>query len=525
MARSVKQYINGIVMTVFFAAIIVSCTDKQLSNSFSQIAQDTQDGNSQVISANKGTATLTANEDEANNDTPNANANPFTLFITEYAGALGVGGDVDYYPINKSFTDGSIESPLIKAELEFPDNRTFKIELIKKTGNNPEQAVITWIGNSQENLWVSYKPVVPNNDQYFLKVSSPNNNTGAYTIWCKVSGNGRRYLFDVAHGQIAGNADWVIDGISNRLPYPSQLDNGLNNDASWSGNYSSIALFLAKIGHEVQSLPVNSTITYGGVAPTDLKYFDVLVLSEPNKRYSQAEINAIRDFVILGGKSVLMIGDHTIDAANGDGSIPNVDHGSCLIASDRDNDGWDSPRILNQILRNPNNNSYDMGIEFNLTAIAKDACNSPEVTTNRAALNNVHVNYVLKGRNGIQGHSGTVGPITGISYYWGSTMKCTGNEAFMLFAEPNMPANSNNNNDCRAALSEGIGNNGNGGRIVAFGDSSPFNDNTGYDYNDTNSPFNSWLNDSHGNSQNHRNIMINALLWLGKVPEKDVLAP
>src|SRR6202000_1879437 len=95
---------------------------------------------------------------------------------------------------------------------------------------------------------------------------------------------------------------------------------------------SSWGISLVKLGYHVETLPSTGTITYGNSSnPQDLSNYNVFVIDEPNKKFTTAESNAIVSFVKNGG-GLFMISDHT--------------------GSDRDNDGWDSPAIWNDLMTN-----------------------------------------------------------------------------------------------------------------------------------------------------------------------------
>ena len=147
-----------------------------------------------------------------------------------------------------------------------------------------------------------------------------------------------RILFDAAHAQTAGNADWVLDedscGIAQRYPTPDQsLITSTTSETFWSGALSAFGVDIVKKGFAVESLPAGNSLTYGNTAnPQDLANYQVLVSCEPNTRFSATEIAAIRSFVQNGG-GLLLIADHA--------------------GSDRNNDGYDSPVIWNEVMGAP----------------------------------------------------------------------------------------------------------------------------------------------------------------------------
>lgn len=145
-------------------------------------------------------------------------------------------------------------------------------------------------------------------------------------------------LFDAAHAQTAGNADWTLDedscGTAQRNPTPDQT--GITSSTAetyWSGGMSAFGVDLVKKGFHVESLPVGARISYGdGTNAQDLSNYNVFVMPEPNIRLTAAEITAIRAFVQNGG-GLFMIADHA--------------------GADRNNDGWDAPEIFNDLMGSP----------------------------------------------------------------------------------------------------------------------------------------------------------------------------
>jgi hypothetical protein len=158
-------------------------------------------------------------------------------------------------------------------------------------------------------------------------------------------------LFDAAHAQTAGNADWTLDedvcGTAQRYPTPDQA--GITSSTAetyWNGAFSAMGVDLVKKGFHVESLPVGARISYGDTTnPQDLKNYNVFVIPEPNIAFTSAEITAIRSFVQNGG-GLFMIADHA--------------------GADRNNDGIDAAGVFNQLMGSPsifgityNDNSAD----------------------------------------------------------------------------------------------------------------------------------------------------------------------
>ncbi|POX47832.1 hydrolase [Streptomyces sp. Ru72] len=145
-----------------------------------------------------------------------------------------------------------------------------------------------------------------------------------------------RVLFDNAHAETAGNADWII---STSQPDPLGQDSTPSAETDWTGALSSWGVALQKTGnYSLKTLPSGSSLSYGGSSSLDLKNFDTLVLPEPNTLFTAAEKTAIMNFVKNGG-GLFMISDHT--------------------GADRNNDGYDAVEILNDLMTDNSVDSTD----------------------------------------------------------------------------------------------------------------------------------------------------------------------
>ena len=145
-----------------------------------------------------------------------------------------------------------------------------------------------------------------------------------------------RVLFDNSKAETAGNADWII---STSQPDPLAQNSSPTSETSWTGAISSWGVALQRTGaYSLKTLTAGSTITYGGSGALDLQNFDVFVMPEPNVLLSTAEKTAIMKFIQAGG-----------------GFFLNVDHSG----SDRNNDGYDSVEIANDLLTNNSVDSTD----------------------------------------------------------------------------------------------------------------------------------------------------------------------
>ncbi|MEW2251234.1 hydrolase [Streptomyces sp. NPDC058733] len=159
-----------------------------------------------------------------------------------------------------------------------------------------------------------------------------------------------RVLFDNAHAETAGNADWII---STSQPDPLGQDSTPSAETDWTGALSSWGVALQKTGdYSLKTLPSGSGLSYGGTSATDLKNFDTLVLPEPNTLFTSAEKTAIMNFVKNGG-GLFMISDHT--------------------GADRNNDGEDAVEILNDLMTNNTVDSTDpFGFSIDALSISSD---------------------------------------------------------------------------------------------------------------------------------------------------------
>jgi len=157
-----------------------------------------------------------------------------------------------------------------------------------------------------------------------------------------------KVLFDNSHAETAGNADWVI---SSSQPDPLKENPNPQTETDWTGGISSWGVTLQKTGR--YSLMTNtSTITYGNTSnPLDLSNFNEFILPEPNTLFTSSEKTAILTFVHSGG-GLFMVADH-----NG---------------SDRNNDGYDSLHIFNDLMNNGGVGNDPFGIQFDVADIARD---------------------------------------------------------------------------------------------------------------------------------------------------------
>ena len=278
----------------------------------------------------------------------------------------------------------------------------------------------------------------------------------------------KRFLFDASQGETAGNADWVIDedGSSpQRVPTPAQSGITATTPVTyWTGAISSWGIALVKAGNFVETLPSSGTITYGNASNAqDLSKYDVFVVDEPNIRFTAAEKVAILTFVQNGG-GLFMVSDHTI--------------------SDRNNDGWDSPDIWNDLMNNNTVQNNPFGFSVDLTNITQVSGN------------------VLTGNNTNPILHGTQGNVTQMEFNNGATLTLQPSVNSTVQGLIWQTGAAQGNTKVMAASST-FGT----GRVFVVTDSSPMDDGTGASGNTL---FVSWP------LYSHTQLFMNASLWLAK---------
>jgi hypothetical protein len=243
-----------------------------------------------------------------------------------------------------------------------------------------------------------------------------------------------RVLFDAAHAETAGNADWII---STSMPDPTRQNPAPATETSWTGAISAWGVALQKTGnYQLDTLPPGSAISYGTSSATDLANFDEFVLPEPNIVLGAAEKTALMKFVQNGG-GLFLVSDHTV--------------------SDRNNDGWDSPAIINDLMTN---NSVDSTDPFGFSVDLKNLVNDDPRAIGDASNPVLHGSFgTVTGSVIYNGTTETLHPadnpsVKGLLYTTGST---AGGTAGAFFATSTFGA----------------------GRVAIWGDSSPIDDGTG----------------------------------------------
>ena len=198
----------------------------------------------------------------------------------------------------------------------------------------------------------------------------------------------------------------------------------------WLGAISSWGIDLVKRGYQVATNI--APLTYGDDSnANDLSKWDVLIVDEPNTRFTAAESTAVVEFV-----------------RNGGGLVAVVDHDN----SDRNNDGYDSPKIWNAL---------DAQMLWGIHCQSTGETNN-NITQDSGNVETSPSDSIIHGPNGVA---------DSLSFHNGTT--------FVLHPENNprvrglvwMKTLAHGNSGVMAARTE-YGN----GRIVFVGDSSPADD-------------------------------------------------
>jgi hypothetical protein len=294
-------------------------------------------------------------------------------------------------------------------------------------------------------------------------------------------------LFDATKAETAGNADWVIDADLHNLKYgPNPYTSGSGTKSNpqryptpaqstvtagtaetyWEGSLSSWGIDCVNQGYIVEELPYNGQITYGNAGNVqDLSNYKIYVVDEPNIQFTSAEKTAIVQFVQHGG-SLFMICDHT--------------------GSDRNNDGYDSPMIWNDLMNTNGIATSPFGIQFDLqnfsgTSSTISAAGSDSV---------IH---------------GPMGSVTAIDYANGTSMtlnpSANSTVKGVIFKSGASIGNTN--------VLVAYGRYGSG-KFAAIGDSSPADDGTG---NPDCTLYSSYATAVSGN---HRRLIMNITIWLAE---------
>ena len=297
-----------------------------------------------------------------------------------------------------------------------------------------------------------------------------------------------KILFDASKAESAGNADWVIDADAHNLGYnpgpyigghesnaqrtPTPSQSGINSNKKenyWTGGISAWAIDAVKQGYHVESLPYNGSITYNNSSNAqDLSNYDVFVVCEPNIKFTSSEKTAMMNFVKNGG-GLFMVSDHN--------------------NSDRNGDGYDSPAIWNDFIKNNSVQNYPFGFTFDYEFFSESTNNIPNLPGDPL----LHGSY---------------GNVTAVAFYGGTslTLNHSHNASVKGVVYRNGYSNTGNNGVLCAYATYGSG------KVVAIGDSSPADDGTG-DSGDN--LYDGWIADANGN---HERLFMNATIWLAQGP-------
>jgi hypothetical protein len=165
---------------------------------------------------------------------------------------------------------------------------------------------------------------------------------------------------------------------------------------------------------------------------------------------------------------------------NGGGLMMVCDH----TVSDRNNDGWDSPMVWNDLINNNGIQADPFGIKFDLVNISQTTSNIPSLPGDPL----LH---------------GIMGDVTQAKWSNGTTMTLTpSNNSTVKGVVYQLYSGFGNTNVMCAYSSYGSG------KVVGIGDSSPCDDGTG-DSGD--GLYNGWTGDASGN---HERLLMNATIWL-----------
>jgi len=270
-----------------------------------------------------------------------------------------------------------------------------------------------------------------------------------------------RVLFDNTKAETAGNADWII---STSQPDPLAQDPSPQSETDWTGALSAWGVALQKAGgYTLNTLPSGKTITYGNSTNAqDLSKFDTFVIDEPNVKLTAAEKTAVMNFVKNGG-GLFLISDHN--------------------NSDRNNDGCDSPCVINDLLTNNGvDNTDPFGFSVDLLDVSTD---NPRAISDSS-------NPVLHG---------PFGTVTGSILRDGTTFTLKPAD------NPNVKGlvyrTGYSGNTGAFFVTSAFGS----GRVAIWGDSSPVDDGTGQSGNTL---YNGW-NDPAGTDAA---LALNATAWL-----------
>ncbi len=308
-----------------------------------------------------------------------------------------------------------------------------------------------------------------------------------------------KILFDNTHAETSGNSgDWTIDAdqwnlsfnSTTGLPYtsasgyhsnPQKIPTPLQSTITastpenyWTGCLSYWGVDCVKKGYTVETLPsISGKITYGdNTNAQDLSNYKVFVVCEPNIPFSDVEKTAILTFVKNGG-GLYLISDHQ--------------------GADRNNDGWDSPRIWNNLI---DTNSVQVN-PFGLRIDQNSYSGTSTLMGNLPATDSIL--------------HGPMGNVTKVKWSAGATMTIStaANPTVKAVAFKNGSSTAGSTNVLCAYARFGTG------KVVAISDSSPFDDSTGCTVNPNAQYYNGYTDPTAGIT--HRNLIMNSTIWLAAI--------
>ncbi len=305
-------------------------------------------------------------------------------------------------------------------------------------------------------------------------------------------------LFDATKHEMAGNADWVVDADAwnlsmtvypctgtktesnpQRIPTPAQSGIVASTpETYWDGAISAWAVELAKAGHTVETLPPGGRITYGdGTNAQDLSHYQIFIVVEPQNPFTAAEKSALLAFVNAGG-GLFMVGDHE--------------------TSDRDCDGWESPKVWNDLMGATSTTTT--GIFGLWMRELGSTASGAEDWFDDGTDNNVSTDLADPIIHGPFGDGSG-----GLGFFGATSMDINPADNPTVAAHVWRTGQAHNNLRVTfATASYGAG------RVAAIGDSSPADDGTTGDANDTVYP--GW--DKAVGGVKNREIHLNACAWL-----------
>lgn len=241
----------------------------------------------------------------------------------------------------------------------------------------------------------------------------------------------------------------------------SKAEDAGNADWRIDGAYSNWADSLRSLGYTVRTITSVNSSTLAGAS--------VLVVPEPQNPFSLTERDAILS-AMNSGMGLFMIADHRI--------------------SDRNNNGWDSPEVFNgwdgstpSSVSSTYKWSLDSHYQFKLKFSFNSSYSDPVYTA--TPLTTTHP--IIQGST-----SSTTDNVNSAGVYVGTSVDVTSGQSLM------------GANGKTYLATSGYGS----GRVVAWGDSSTFADNTLS--NGSTGQYNNWVNLSNAN------LARNVVKWLAK---------